>query len=236
MTFKRFYTLVHTKPQGEGFGIFLDDRPVRTRMGNLLCAPNRSIADEIVREWADQKDKVLPDTMPFTQILNTRIDRVTRGRTAMTAALLKYLDTDLICYPAPEPEELREAQNRSWSPFTEWFETAFGHPLKITVGLRAVSQPEEVQASVLNKVEAMNDDSFTILQWVTAMAGSIVMALGFMDRAFNAGDILAARFVEEDFKEEIYDADKYGSDPQIESTRNQMEKDLTAAQKYLEML
>ncbi len=236
MTRKRFYNLVHTDPLQDGFGIFLDGRPVRTRMGNVLCAPNRSIADEIVREWSAQTDEILPDTMPFTQILNTRIDRVAAGRKAMTEAILKYLDTDLICYPAPDPEELRDLQKKEWSRFTEWFAGAFGHPLSVTTALRAVAQPESVKNSVRNRVEALDDDTFTILQWVTAIAGSIVMALSFTEGAFGANDIVSARFVEEDYKERLYNADVHGRDPMLETVRRQMEIDLAAAQRYIAFL
>lgn len=236
MTRKRFYTLVHTEPSRDGFGIFLDGRPVRTRMGNVLSAPNRAIADEIVREWSAQTDEIVPDTMPFTQILNTRIDRVAAGRSAMTAAMLKYLDTDLVCYPAPAPGALRDLQTQKWTPFTDWFALAFGRPLYVTTGLKAVAQPEEIRDSVRRKVEAYEDDAFTVLQWVTALAGSIVMALAFMDRAFGAGEILEARFVEDDCKEGLYNAALHGRDPMLEAARKQIETDLRAAQSYLNLL
>lgn len=236
MTRKRFYKLVHTDPHQDGFGIFLDGRPVRTRMGNVLCAPNRAVADEIVREWASQADEIIPDTMPFTQILNTRLDRVATGRAAMTEAILKYLDTDMVCYPASEPEALHELQKREWSRFTNWFAETFGQPLNVTTELRAVAQPETVKISVRTKVEALDDDTFTILQWVTAIAGSAVMALSFIEGAFGASEIIAARFVEEDYKESLYNADLHGRDPMLETTRRQMTTDLAAAQHYLRLL
>lgn len=236
MSRKRFYTLVHADPHEGGFGIFLDGRPVRTRMGNVLCAPNRAVADEIVREWSSQTDEIVPDTMPFTQILNTRLDRVSAGRKAMTEAILKYLDTDMVCYLTAEPEDLHQRQKREWSRFTNWFSGAFGQPLNMTTELRAVAQPEAVKISVREKVESLDDNTFTILQWVTAIAGSVVMALSFIEGASGAAEILSARFVEEDYKESLYNADLHGRDPMLETLRTQMETDLAAAQKYLNSL
>lgn len=237
MTPRRFYKLVHTDPCNKGHGIFLDGRPVRTRMGATLTAPNKAIAAEIVKEWAAQGDEIQPDTMPFTQILNTRIDRVETGRPAMTVALLKYLDTDLVCYPAPEPQPLQDSQERKWRPFIAWFEGSFGHSLNITTGLRAVAQPEELKTAVRKKVEAFDHDSFTILQWVTALAGSLVIGLAFMEeRSLTARHILEARFVEDDYKEELYNAAFHGPDPLIDAARKQTETELSAAQRYLELL
>ena len=70
-------------------------------------------------EWATQGDTVAPDTMPMTQILTTAIDRM-RDRDAITKAILKYLDTDLLCYRVKEPVEIFKRQKEIWD---KWFTT-----------------------------------------------------------------------------------------------------------------
>ena len=107
---KRFYKLVSTKKEPGGFGVCLDGKPVKTPSGTLLLAPTENLADEIVKEWAAQEEIIVPDSMPLTQILTTKIDRISKERQAMSEAVMKYLDTDLLCYRTTEPPELAQMQ------------------------------------------------------------------------------------------------------------------------------
>jgi len=77
---KRFYKLVSVDAVRNGFEIQLDGRNIKTPMKNILSAPSRKLADAIMAEWAAQDKEILPDTMPLTQILSTRIDRVSNER------------------------------------------------------------------------------------------------------------------------------------------------------------
>ncbi len=234
---KRFYTLVSTEKTGDsGYGIFLDGKPVKTRAGRLLSAPNLDVANKVVREWSAQEDRVEPDTMPFTQILNTKIDRVADARAAISASILKYLDTDLICYPAPEPDELCSRQEKYWQPHRNWFNQHFGCNLLVTTDLQALSQPQELHNIVRDYVDSLNDDLFTILQLVTSLSGSLILSLAFVNGQASAKDVFDARFVEENYKSDLYNADKYGVDPSLEKSQEQIMRDLTAAGEYLELL
>lgn len=110
---KRFYKMVSSKKTDEGYAIQLDGKIVNTPLGQTMAALTEALADAIVLEWAAQEDKIKPETMPLTQILTTRIDK-TRDRGAITEAVMKYLDTDLVCYWAKEPEALAKRQKEVW--------------------------------------------------------------------------------------------------------------------------
>ena len=139
---KRFYKLVSTEKVGGGFYILLDGKPVKTKSGAHLLASNEAIANRLMQEWAAQEEHILPNTMPFTQIINTIIDRVSVERDVMSAAVLKYLDTDLICYFADEPEALVKLQKDKWQPWLDWFEGKFDCKLKTTTDLAALTQEQ----------------------------------------------------------------------------------------------
>lgn len=233
---KKFYALVSHKHEEAGYSILLDGRPVKTAAKNVLLAPNEDIANAVVAEWAGQEEEILPDTMPLTQILNTKIDRITGARANLTPELLKFFNTDLLCYPAPGPEKLVVHQNALWSPWRDWFAGKFGKSLETTTGLGALTHPPELHDKIKDEVEAMNDDRFTIFQIATPLAGSIVLGLAFTQGAASADDLMKAAFTEEDFKSELYNEEQYGPDPLTEKKRVASRRDLEAAEFYLKNL
>ena len=234
---KRFYKLVSTeKQENNEYAILLDGKPVLTRARKTLTAPNEAIAYAIVKEWQAQEEDILPDTMPITQILNTRIDRVSHARHAMTVAVVKYLDTDLVCYPCETPEELGILQEKIWQPFRKHFADIFGHELQTTKSLFALKQDEELSAKVRDYVENLDDDRFTIFQIVTSAGGSIVMAAVFLENRTDVDEMMKACYVEEDYRDTIYDAQKHGEDPIIEKSRIKTRAEFTAAKDFLDML
>ena len=233
---KRFYTIVSTAKANGGYHILLDDRPVKTKDGVFLCAGNEQIATRVMQEWAEQKEDIIPETMPFTQILNTKIDRVSKERDAMTASVLKYLDTDLLCYCAAEPEVLAKQQQEKWKPWLDWFEQDFGCVLKTTTSLIALTQSKKAHEAAASYVKTLNDDYFTILQLVTSVSGSLILAMALTHGAASAQQIFEACFVEETFKDTLYNAEKYGADPAMEKIQKSALQDFQVAQDYIAML
>ncbi len=233
---KRFYNLVSTSKVGDGYHIMLDNRPVKTKSGTYLCAPNEGIAAQIAGEWVGQVKEIIPETMPFTQILTTKIDRVKVEREVMSAAILKYLDTDLLCYVAEQPEGLVKLQQEKWQIWLDWFEIEFGYKLNKTTGLSAITHDKHAHKAVAEYVEVLDDARFTILQIVTSVSGSLVLGVAMVQGAANPKQIFEACFVEEIFKDSLYDVEKYGCDPAIEKAQKSAMQDLTSAQGYLSLL
>ncbi|GJL86058.1 MAG: ATPase [Micavibrio sp.] len=233
---KRFYKLVSTKKEPGGFGICLDSKPVKTPSGTLLLAPTENMANEIVKEWAEQEELIVPDSMPLTQILTTRIDRVSKEREAMSEAAMKYLDTDLLCYHAEQPPDLVKLQQESWAPWLDWFEGKFGMALQTTTSLSALRQEESIHHTVLDHIESATDDEFTALQLVVSLSGSLVLGLAFSEGDVTPEQVFNAAHVEEQHKAAIYHEDLHGPDPMEEKKQEAMKKDLQAAAVFLKFL
>lgn len=230
---KRFYKLVSFKEERDGYTLLLDGKPVKTKSGKILVAPSEAIANEAVQEWVNQEDTIDPDTMPITQILNTKIDRVSAERDDMTCAILKYLDTDLLCYLTDQPKELAELQNKNWAQWRDWAENKFGHIIETTTDLKALSQPAELHQAIEKYVHDLDDNRFTILQIIVPLSGSLILGLAMVDGAVNAPEVFKACFVEEDFKDLLHDAEKYGTDPYTDKKRHSALRDLKASAIYL---
>lgn len=234
---KKFYKLVSTHQAADGFEIHLDGRPVKCPSGKSLVASSQSLADSLQAEWAAQEDEIVPDSMPLTQIVTTQIDRVAVEREAMMTHLMKYLDTDLLCYRAgDDPPGQREAQEKAWNPWLEWFEKHFDISLETTSDLKALSQDKAAHEAVQNYVQGLDDNRFTALQLVVSLSGSIVLGLAFLENAISPQQVFDAAHVEEAFKAEIYNEEFYGADPLQEKKDTAMKRDLEAAAEFLKLL
>ena len=136
---KRVYKIASFNKTEDGFVIQLDGKTVKTPSGQPLAAPNKQMAEAIVAEWGAQGDDIIPDSMPITQMLNTAIDRM-RERDTITKTLLKFLDTDLLCYRVKEPVDLAKRQKEIWDRWLTWFDEQFESPLEVTFKLDALTQ------------------------------------------------------------------------------------------------
>lgn len=233
---KRFYTLVNVSNSNAGYEIHLDGKPVKTPLKTTLVTPHEMLANEIVREWSGQGEEIIPDTMPLTQTLSTRIDRVTHERQTMNEMVLKYFNTDLLCYRTDHPPELAEAQRLAWDPLLDWFANEFDYALETTTAIAALEHDQGAHDAVRNYVQGLDDDHFTVLQIVTGAAGSLILALAFVEKQITAAEIFAATHVEEDFKAKLYNEEKYGPDPAQEKKDKAMLADLNAAESYLNFI
>lgn len=232
---KKFYSLSSTKKTDEGFVIQLDGKTINTPSGQELVAPTRELADAIVQEWAAQVDTIKPDTMPLTQILNTAIDRM-RDRDSITKALLKYLDTDLLCYRTKTPEGMAARQKQIWDPWLTWFDEHFESPLYTTFDIKAIKQDEDTHKQIWNYIEALDEYYFAILNIVTSLSGSIVLALAFLEHEATPEQLFQAMYVEEDYNGALAGEDVHGKEPQFEKKQKAEFDDLKAARQFLALL
>lgn len=231
---KRFYTLVSSKKTADGYAIQLDGKIINTPLGQEMLAPTESLADAIVLEWAGQEDKVKPETMPLTQILTTSIDKI-RDRVAITESMMRYLDTDLVCYWAKEPEELAKQQKEVWGRWVKWFDTYFEVPLYTTKKIDALKQDEEAHKRAWNYIEALGDYYFTITHIVTSLSGSLILALAFSEGDITPEEVFEASYLEELYRGEIYNEAVHGAAPNEEAERELFKRDMAAAKQFLEL-
>jgi chaperone required for assembly of F1-ATPase len=231
---KRFYKLVSHKKTNDGFVIQLDGKTVHTPLGQDLCAPTQSLAEAVVLEWAEQEEKVKPETMPLTQILTTAIDKI-RDREKITESCMRYLDTDLVCYWCKEPEDLAKKQKEVWGAWVKWFDSHFEVPLYTTKKIDAITQEEEAHKRVWNYIESLDDTYFTILHIMTSLSGSLILALAFSEGDITPEEIFEASYLEELYRGEIYNEDVHGAAPNEQAERDAFKKDAKAAARYLEL-
>ena len=213
------------------FQILLDGRPVKTPKKRSLCVPSRSLADAIVAEWLAQETLIDPARMPLTRFANTAIDAVADALDAVAADIVAYAGSDLLCYRAEAPEELRALQAAHWDPIIAWADTALGARLTVVTGVVHVQQPEAALAAVAAALKPHEAFRLTGLHVLTTLTGSALLALALARGHLRADAAWKAAHVDEDYQISLW-----GEDAEAAARRRHRRAEFDAANRFLGVL
>jgi chaperone required for assembly of F1-ATPase len=224
---RRFYKAVTIAPVEGGWGILLDGRPLRSPAKRPLVLPTEALANAIAEEWQAQGDKIDPHSMPLMQFAATAIDRLADDRTGLIEEVAGYGRSDLVCYRAEQPAALVRRQEETWQPLIAWAAERYDIGLNITTGIVTVEQPPHTLATFRRVLEACDLFALTALAAATGSAGSLVIALALVEGRLNPDAAADAALLDE-----LFQAEKWGSDPEAERRRGTIRADLRAAKRF----
>lgn len=225
---KRFYANAGVEERDGGFAVVLDGRPIRTPAGAPLVVPTRRLAETIAAEWAAQGETVQPATMPAMQLASTAIDRVATQREAIVGELIRYAETDLLCYRADNPAELASRQAAVWQQVVDWAMLRFDAGLLVTTGILPVAQSADALAALRRAVESYDDWRLCAVQSATAACGSLLLALAVAERRLSGEQAYEASQLDE-----LYQTELWGEDAEAAQRRANLRKDVLAVEAFL---
>lgn len=205
---KRFYKDVGLEEVEGGWTVALDGRPIRTPAKAAFVAPARAVADAAAAEWAAQEEVIKPGLMPVTRAVNTAIDRTGPEFDAVAEAVAAYGGSDLTCYRAEAPAGLVARQAEAWDPLLDWARDRHGARLMATAGVMHVAQGADALARLRAEVDRYSPLGLTALYDLTALSGSLLIALAVAegDRAAEEGWRLSR--IDETWNEEEWGVDE----------------------------
>jgi chaperone required for assembly of F1-ATPase len=194
-TRKRFY---REAAAGDDCSIQLDGKPVMTPKRRPLKGPNLPIAQALAAEWDAQREFIDPAAMPLTRLANSIIDGVADAPDAVRDEIAKYLHSDLVFYRADSPEGLVANQARAWDPLLDFARDQLGARFVLAEGVMHVAQAEEAVAAA---VKAISKEPWRLgaVAAVTALTGSVLIALALADGHLDLAGACTATFVDEDW-------------------------------------
>lgn len=210
---KRFYASADVGKSEEGFRVLLDGKPVQTPGRRPLATPSAALSAAIAAEWAAQGERLDPETMPLTRLVNSTIDGVADRMAEVEADIVKYAGSDLVSYRAAEPAGLAAAQAAAWDPLMAFARERLDAPLAATEGVVFVAQPPEAARAVARAVRAYaGADAGTpfrlaALHSMTTLTGSCLIALALALREIDLPAAWAAAHVDEDHQMRTWGAD-----------------------------
>ena len=228
---KRFYKQVTAEPRNGAFAVLLDGRPVRTPKRAFLQVATLPLAEAMTVEWAAQEIEINPARMPLTRLVNTAIDGVTGREMAVSAEIVQYAGTDLLCYRVAAPAALVERQVKAWDPIIGWAETWIGGRFIRAEGIMHVTQPPATLEKLAEKVAGRNAFELSALHVMTTLTGSALLALAHAEGVLPVDAAWAAAHIDED-----YQIEKWGTDFEVEHRRAVRRRDMEAAGRLLGLL
>ncbi|MBK5928724.1 ATP12 family chaperone protein [Rhodobaculum claviforme] len=211
---RRFWTQATVVDAAGGFGVALDDRPLRTPGRAALVVPVRALAQAVADEWAAQDGTVRPDTMPVTRAVNAAIDRVAPDPEPLIDGIAAYGESDLLCHRAPGPAGLVARQAAAWDPLLAWAERDLGARLVPVQGVMPAAQPPESLSALRAAVARLDAFALTGLSEVVSLSGSVVIGLAVALEHRPAAELWDIAHLDE-----IWQTEQWGSDAAAEAAR-----------------
>jgi len=228
---KRFWKEVSVEKEGDGWGIRLDDRPVRTPARSPLIVPTQDLADAIVEEWRAVGEDIDPRAMPLTGLANAATDRVAPERQAFAGGLARYAEADLACYRSDWPPELVSRQAASWDPLLAWARRRYDVDFSTTSGLLHVPQAQATIEQLSQAVASLDAFHLAGLSPLVTIGGSLIAALAVVEKAISPEDAWQAVSVDERWQLE-----QWGNDTEAGTALENKRADFLAAARFLELL
>jgi len=229
-TAKRFWTSTTTERTPDGWQVKLDDRVLKTPGKLALTLPSETLATAIATEWAGIDGVINPLTLPFTRLANTALEKVAPLRAEVIDEIAAYGASDLLCYRASEPVELLARQAALWDPLLIWLARQFNAPLIVTTGVVPVEQPAASLIKLRAEISGISAFGLTALYEMTAISGSLVIALAARG-GHDAEALWQAARLDEDWQAQIW-----GVDDEAATAAQRKKADFMSALQFLQML
>ncbi len=229
---KRFYKQASVFSDATNINIHLDGKSIKTPGGELLSLPNTHVGELVVEEWNMQEERINPQTMPVTRLINTSIDGVAKDMQPVKDDIIRFAGSDLLCYRADSPEELIANQQKYWDSLIEWAASSLGAVFSVQTGIVHVSQSNDCIAAFGQHVNQIDTPALlTALHSLTAISGSAIIALAIFKGEIDIAQGWSAAHVDEDWQ-----ISQWGEDIDAQAFRAARKLEFEAAAQLLEAL
>jgi chaperone required for assembly of F1-ATPase len=221
------------RPVGAAFGVFGDDRPLRTPAGLEVVVASRPLAEAIAAELRAQAAARGLDIagLPNLRLAATAIDRVRPARDAHIAAVAAYGETELLCYRAEHPADLVERQHAAWQPLLDWAAERFNARLGNTAGVMPQRQPAASLASLRDAIAGYDDLLLAALAFAVQTSGSLVVGLAMVEGRLDADQAFAVAELDES-----YQIEQWGEDAEAAQRRATRRADLAQVARFIALV
>jgi chaperone required for assembly of F1-ATPase len=221
---KRFWESVTVEPAPGGWQVALDGRPLRTQGGAAQIVPTRALAELLADEWAAQGDEIDPAGFPMRDMADYAIDSVAPDRASVVAKILRFAETDTLCYRADPDEPLWKRQWAVWEPIVGTFEAREGVRLERVSGIVHKPQPPVTLAALRTRLEALDAFKLAALETLSSLSASLCVGLSVLEPEADADVLWDAAELEETWQAELW-----GVEAEAEARRRKRRMDFMSA-------
>ena len=201
---KRFWKTVTVEEANGGYQIALDGRAIRTQGGEPQIVPSRALAEAMAEEWSRQAEQVAPEQFVYRDIADFAIDQVRQDRLTTIETLLRYGETDTLCYRADPDEALYRRQRELWDPLLGALEARHAVRLEPVSGVIHRPQRADTMRRLREVLGAQDDFTLAALHTLAPLAASLAVALAAIEPEADARELFSAANCEQDWQAELW--------------------------------
>lgn len=221
---KRFYREAEAVRSAEGWHVTLDGRRLKTQGGRALTLPTENLARLLAGEWAAQGETIDPRGFAMRDLADFAIDVVSVDPGATIDALLRFAETDTLCYRAHPDEPLWKRQQELWEPLLAGCEAREGVRLQRVSGVIHRAQDRAVLTRLRARLEEMEPLTLAALTTLASLTSSLMIGLAALQRDADGEALWAAANLEEEWQAELW-----GRDPEAAERRELRKAEFLAA-------
>ena len=204
---KRFYKEVTIAPTEGGWRVLLDGRAIKTALGKDQVVPNEALASAMAAEWANQGEEIDTTRFLFRDLADYAIDIVRADRAAAIDGLLRFAETDTLCYRADPEEPLFRRQQDVWEPLLQAAEHRHDIHFERISGIMHRPQPAATLDALRAHLATLDDFTLAAVNTLASLAASLTIALAALDDGADAQALWTLANLEEDWQAELWGAD-----------------------------
>ena len=229
---RKFWKTVKVKKKSSNsYEILLDENVLKTPMKKKLTIQNSKIAEEIYKEWNQDKNIVETDAMIFYGIISTSIDKISNNRILYVNEILNFIDTDLICYRAEEPNDLVQWQSKNWDPILLKVEKYINNKIDVFKGIMPLKQNKGIKFKITKFLTKFSDLEIIALHRITNITGSVFLSLCILNN-----DIIKEKAFELSHLDELWQDENWGFEEEASNNREKINFELNRTMYFLDCL
>ena len=205
---KRFYQTASLQEAMTGFQVVLDQRAVKTQGGKPQIVASKPLGEALAGEWEAQGETLDASAFPLRDMTDYALDMVPDTKGEIVEKLLRYADTDTLCYRAGPDEPLWQKQREIWDPLVDALEAREGIRLERVSGIVAKPHPPETIDTLRARLSAFDDFELAALEQLSSLAASLCIGLAALESDADGMALWAAANLEEDWQIEQWGEDE----------------------------
>ncbi|MFC0588490.1 ATP12 family chaperone protein [Novosphingobium aquiterrae] len=224
---KRFYAYAGVIAVDDGWQVALDGRGIKTQGGRPQIVPSQALAHALADEWHGQGADIDPARFVLRDMADFAIDLIAPDRDAAITALMRFAESDTLCYRAEAGEALHARQSELWEPLLQAAEARYDVHLTRIDGITHRPQPAATLERLRAALSAQDAFALSALNTLASLAASLVVGLAALEPEAEAEALWAVANLEEDWQ-----ADLWGKDWEAEERRAKRLAIFTAAMDF----
>ena len=159
-----------------------NNKNLKTTKGNIIKVEGQGFAQKILNKI--EKEKNIKDSN-FLKLLFFSSDLDVKQRCIIKKSIIKYLDTDLVCYRANKGTELEKMQSKYWDPYIDFCERSFKLNYKKNYTIMPSIQEISNTDKVVKVLDNMDKYTLTAFFFLVEVTNSIIISLNILYKSVS---------------------------------------------------